>query len=271
MSLAEEARRRLKVWAAMTGNCVLVGDAPASDSDSEAESPRPAGPHPVATASAARTPPRSGPGASRPHASHPYSTPRARPAASMTRVLASTPSPRPTPARPKITWSRGVNESTPIKVPTASTPPRVATVKSTPAQSATSRSGRDSPRSPETARPSEELEPADASSDAVVGRARREVKPSPVEETQARRAPHPPRSQFPLLSSSAAARSRSPSLISSRPRPLAGRSPEARDRRASGERSIDEWPSKGSASERGSRRRRNASGSRERRSSLSVR
>ena len=53
MSLAEEARRRLKVWAAMTGNCVLVGDAPASDSDSEAESPRPAGPHPVATASAA--------------------------------------------------------------------------------------------------------------------------------------------------------------------------------------------------------------------------
>ena len=207
----------------MTGNCVLVGDAPASDSDSEAESPRPAGPHPVATASAARTPPRSGPGASRPHASHAYSTPRARPAASMTRVLASTPSPRPTPARPKITWSRGVNESTPIKVPTASTPPRVATVRSTPAQSATSRSGRDSPRSPETARPSEELEPAhepaDASSDAVVGRARREVKPSPVEETQARRAPHPPRSQFPLLSSSAAARSRSPSLISSRPRP----------------------------------------------------
>ena len=230
---------------------------------------RPAGPHPVATASAARTPPRSGPGASRPHASHAYSTPRARPAASMTRVLASTPSPRPTPARPKITWSRGVNESTPIKVPTASTPPRVATVRAR--RPSRRRAGRvvtahDRPRPRDRAR-----------SSSLPTRVPTRWSAARVREGQTQPgggdagATRPPPALIPLLSSSAAARSRSPSLISSRPRPLAGRSPEARDRRASGERSIDEWPSKGSASERGSRRRRSASGSRERRSSLSVR
>ena len=182
MSLAEEARRRLKIWAAMTGNRILAGVAPASDSDSEEEPPRLAAP--ATTSSVARTPPPSSPGASRPrpHASLAWSTPRSRPAGSIRAVAASTP----TPVRPKITWSRGVDESMPV-VPTASTPSRVATVRTTPAKSAASRSSRDTARSPDTAQPSE-AEPADASSDAVVGRARREVKPSPVQETQARRA-----------------------------------------------------------------------------------